>query len=363
MAEAEEGAIRGFEQRAPAQGPLTLHGTQVQPGTHVTIDLPVAQLYTHTALNIPLQVFRGRRAGPVLLLSAAIHGDELNGIEIIRRILRHRALGRLRGTLIAAPVVNVFGFIHRERYLPDRRDLNRCFPGSERGSLGSRVADLFKREVLDLCTHVVDLHTGAIHRSNLPQIRADMSQPDVAAMARAFGLPVILDSSPLAGSMREVAGNAGIVALVYEAGEALRFEEASIRAGVRGCIRVMRHLGMLPPSRRSRSRSWAPFVARSSQWVRADIDGVFRPHAELGAHVKKDDLLGKVSSPMGEGEVEIRAPAAGVLIGRNNIPLVNEGEALFHIARFDELGDVVRGVEAFRSVMLEGDEPIDPPVV
>jgi predicted deacylase len=349
--------------RDPGAGPLRIHDREIGLGQRVTVDLPVAQLYTHTELNIPLQVVRGRRDGPVVLLCAAIHGDELNGVEIIRRLLRHRALGRLRGTVIAAPVVNVFGFIHRSRYLPDRRDLNRCFPGSERGSLGSRVAELFKREVVDRCTHLVDLHTGAIHRSNLPQVRADMDDPQIAALARAFGLPVILDSSPLEGSLREVAAAAGIPAIVYEAGEALRFEEASIRAGVRGCVRVLRHLGMLPPSRRGRDAAWEPFVARSSQWVRAEIDGVFRPHAELGAHVQKGDLLGVVGSPMGEGEVEIRAPAPGVLIGRNNIPLVNEGEALFHIARFDALGEVVKGVEQFRSVILEGDAPADPPVV
>mgnify|MGYP006273237453 FL=1 len=349
--------------RDPGAAPLRIHDREIGLGQRATVDLPVAQLYTHTELNIPLQVVRGRRDGPVVLLCAAIHGDELNGVEILRRLLRHRTLGRLRGTVIAAPVVNVFGFIHRSRYLPDRRDLNRCFPGSERGSLGARIARLFKREVLDRCTHLVDLHTGAIHRSNLPQVRADLDDPETAALARAFGLPVVLDSSPLAGSLREVAASGGIPAIVYEAGEALRFEEASIRAGVRGCVRVLRHLRMLPPSRRSRDPAWEPFVARSSQWVRAEIDGVFRPHAELGAHVQKGDLLGVVGSPMGEGEVAIRAPAAGVLIGRNNIPLVNEGEALFHIARFDALGEVVKGVERFRSVILEGDAPADPPVV
>jgi predicted deacylase len=290
----------------------------------------------------------------VLLLSAAIHGDELNGVEIIRRVLRHRAIPRLRGTLIAAPVVNVFGFIHRSRYLPDRRDLNRCFPGSERGSLGARIANLFKKDVLDACTHIVDLHTGAIHRSNLPQVRADMTDPDTAALAYAFGLPVIIDSAPLEGSMRGVARQAGISAITYEAGEALRFEEESIRAGVRGCIRVLRALGMLPRSGAPRKQSWEPLVARSSQWVRAEQDGVFRPHVVLGAKVKKGDLLGIVASPEGEGEREILAPAAGVVIGRNNIPLVNEGEALFHIARFDELGEVVRGVEEFRSGIQEG---------
>ena len=340
--------------RARARAPFAIRDVEVAPGQHVAIDLPVAQLYTHTELTIPLQIVHGRRDGPVLLLSAAIHGDELNGVEIIRRVLRHRAMPRLRGTLIAAPVVNVFGFIHRSRYLPDRRDLNRCFPGSERGSLGARIAHRFMQDVIHHCSHIVDLHTGAIHRSNLPQIRADMEDEEAAALAYAFGLPVILDSTALDGSMRAMARAQGIPAIVYEAGEALRFEEESIRAGVRGCIRVLRHLGMLPRTRAPRPQQWAPFVARSSQWVRAEQDGVFRPHVELGAHVAKGDLLGIVGSPEGGNELEIRVPAAGVVIGRNNIPLVNEGEALFHIARFDDLGDVVRGVESFRSGIQEG---------
>ncbi|TVS17435.1 MAG: succinylglutamate desuccinylase [Gammaproteobacteria bacterium] len=348
-------------QRRPA---FRICDLEVAPGARGATELPAAQLYTHTQLNIPLQVIHGRRDGPVLLLTAAIHGDELNGVEIIRRVLKHRSMTRLRGTLIAAPVVNVFGFIHRSRYLPDRRDLNRCFPGSDRGSLGARIAGLFTREVLAHCTHLVDLHTGAIHRSNLPQVRGDVDDEAVADMARAFGLPVILGSPPLDGSLRHIAGTRGVPAIVYEAGEALRFEEHCIRAGVRGCLRVLRHLDMLPASRReSGPQQWEPVIARSSQWVRAEQDGVFRTHVALGAHVRKGDLLGVIGSPEGEGEVDIVAPAAGVLVGRNNIPLVNEGEALFHIARFDALGEVARGLEDFQSDLLEELSDAEPPVV
>ncbi len=335
--------------------PFRICGLSVAPGQRASTELPAAQLYTHTQLDIPLQVLHGRQSGPVLLITAAIHGDELNGVEILRRLLRHRALSRLRGTLLAVPVLNVFGFIHRSRYLPDRRDLNRCFPGSSKGSLGARMAHQFTEQVLARATHLLDLHTGAIHRSNLPQIRADMEDAPVAELARAFGVPVILDSAPLGGSLRQEASQRGIPAIVYEAGEALRFDEPSVRAGVQGCMRVLRHLGMLPATRREQ-RPWDPFVARASQWVRAEQDGVFRPHVRLGAHVARDDLLGVVGSPAGEDEISIRSPAAGVLVGRNNIPLVNEGEALFHIARFDALGAVARGLEDFRSDML-GDGP------
>ena len=333
--------------------PFRILDLVVEPGQTGTVDLPAAQLYTHTQLVVPLQILHGRSDGPVLMVSAALHGDELNGVEVIRRLSRAPGMSRLRGTLILVPVVNVFGFIHRSRYLPDRRDLNRCFPGSERGSLGSRMASLFCEHVLSAATHVLDLHTGAIHRTNLPQIRADCTDEAVLGMAHAFGVPVILDSPPLEGSLRAEAGSRGIPALVYEAGEALRYEEDSIRAGVRGCLGVMRHLGMLPASK-ARKSTWEPVLAKSSQWVRSEQDGVFRPHVSLGSRVRKGDLLGVVGSPMGEGDVDVLSPSAGVVVGRNQIPLVNNGEALFHIARFDDLGDVARGVEEFFTGMQEG---------
>lgn len=327
-------------------------GVSVAPGKRTIVEMPAAQLYTQTQLNIPVHVVHGRQAGPVLLVCAAIHGDELNGVEIIRRVLRMAALKRLRGTLIAVPVVNVFGFIHKSRYLPDRRDLNRCFPGSEGGSLGARMAWLFKTQILDRATHAVDLHTGAIYRSNLPQIRANLASPETAAMAEAFGVPVVLNSVLRDGTLREVAEAQDIPVITYEAGEALRFEEASIRAGVRGVTNVMRHLGMLT-ERRVQPVPVKPAVSSSSTWVRADVDGVFRTLVGLGDRVRKDQLLGRISSPFTADEVDILSPCAGILVGRNNLPLVNEGEALFHIARFDEIKQVAQQLEAFNNNLLD----------
>ncbi|MGB5541537.1 MAG: succinylglutamate desuccinylase/aspartoacylase family protein, partial [Gammaproteobacteria bacterium] len=188
----------------------------------MTINLPIGRLYTYDNLTMPIEVVNGRRGGPRLFVSAAIHGDELNGVEIIRRLLRHSALQRLRGTLIAVPVVNVHGLLHRSRYLPDRRDLNRSFPGSSRGSLAGRIADLFMREIVANCTHGIDLHTGAVHRENLPHIRANLDDPATLELARAFGVPVLLNSDLRDGSLREAAMEAGIPMLLYEGGEALR---------------------------------------------------------------------------------------------------------------------------------------------
>ncbi|MDF1781458.1 MAG: succinylglutamate desuccinylase/aspartoacylase family protein [Alcanivoracaceae bacterium] len=345
--------------------PFTLAGTQIMPGKRTIVEMPAAQLYTNTPLNIPVHVVHGKKPGPVLLVCAAIHGDELNGVEIIRRILQVASLRNLSGTLVAVPVVNVFGFIHKSRYLPDRRDLNRCFPGSETGSLGARMAYLFKNQVLDVCTHAIDLHTGAIYRSNVPQIRANLASEATAEMAQAFGVPLVLNSVLRDGTLREVAEANNIPVITYEAGEALRFEESCIRPGVRGVLNVMRHLGMLPPSKKPNPKV-EPSVARSSMWVRAENDGVFRPMVGLGHRIKENQLLGRISSPFNSDEVDLISPCAGILVGRNNLPLVNEGEALFHIARFEEVKEVALQMKEFTANITEsgpateGEPPIAP---
>ncbi len=331
--------------------PFTVNGTTVQPGESAVVDLPVAKLYTHANLTIPLQVICGKTAGPRLFVSAAIHGDELNGVEITRRLAKVRTLDRLRGTLIIIPVVNVFGIIQHSRYLPDRRDLNRCFPGSKRGSLAARLAHMFVEEIVRQCDYGIDLHTGAIHRSNLPQIRANLDDPETKTLAEQFSVPVLLNANLRDGSLRETADSFGVKMLLYEAGEALRFDEVSIRAGVRGILSVMRYLRMLPASKSARTKQ-EPYIARSSGWERAPESGIIRTIVPLGAHVSKGDLLGVISDPSSlfdPTEYELRAQFSGIVIGKSNIPLVNEGDALFHIARFEDVGEAAALVEAFQS--------------
>ncbi len=332
-----------------ARAPFELAGVRVAPGSRAQIDVPVAKLYTHAPLHIPVEVIHGRQSGPVLLVCGAIHGDEINGVEIVRRLLRSSAVRGLRGTLIAVPIVNVFGFVQHSRYLPDRRDLNRCFPGSESGSLGSRVAALFREQIVDLATHIIDLHTGAIHRTNLPQIRAQLTPGgETEAMAMAFGVPVILNAELREGSLRHYAQGNGVPVLTYEAGEALRFDEWAIAPGVRGVRRVMRSIGMLTSDRR-RTAPPAAEVANGSSWARATIDGILRPKARLGARVAKGELLGLVADPFGNVEGEVRANADGIVIGMSNLPLANEGEALFHVARFDAIEEAESAIETFQS--------------
>lgn len=324
----------------------------------------MAQLYTQTPLDLTIEVIHGRWQGATLLVSAGIHGDELNGIEVIRRLRTLAALDRLRGTLVLVPVVNLFGFLNKSRYLPDRRDLNRSFPGSKTGSLASRMANVFFGSVVKRCTHVIDLHTGAVHRDNLPQIRAALDQPGIEEMARAFSIPVIVNSGLLDKSLRSEAGRQGIPVITHEAGEALRLDEKCVVAGVRGVINVMRGLDMLP-ARRSRTARSEPYVANSTRWIRAPTDGLFRPLVRLGATVRAGDLLGTVSAPFSSDEEVMHAPFDGIVIGINRLPPVNEGEALFHLARFGEVEAVEEEIASHESV-LEADplyeiEPVEQP--
>lgn len=335
---------------------LLINGIRIPRNTRMTIDLPVTRLYTHSQIAMPVHVIRGKKPGAKLFVSAAIHGDELNGVEIIRRLLKLPVMKRIRGTLIAIPIVNVHGFINHSRYLPDRRDLNRSFPGSERGSLAARLAHLFMSEIVEQCSHGIDLHTGALHRSNLPQIRANLDHEETAELARRFGVPVLLNADLRDDSLREAADERGIPMLLYEAGEALRFDELSIRAGVRGVVNVMRALEMLPSSSKARKR-FDPVVAHSSAWVRAPMSGILRAMVPLGARVAKDSLLGVIADPFGERESAVNSPASGIVIGRTNLPLANEGDALFHVARFKKIDQITERMEAFQETYVQEAPP------
>lgn len=327
---------------------ITIGKTVVHPGQRTEIMLPVADLYTSTSLGMPVQVISGRKAGPVLFVSAAIHGDELNGVEIIRRLLKRKITHSIRGTLIAVPVVNVHGFLSQSRYLPDRRDLNRSFPGSAKGSIAARLANLFIKEIVSKADYGIDLHTGAINRSNLPQIRANLDEEHTMEIARAFGAPVIIDSNLRDGSLRACAAEIGIPILIYEAGEALRFDETSIRAGLRGIFNVMRHIGMLPA--KERRQTVAPVVARSTRWVRASRSGIVINQAALGSRVNEGDKLAAISDPIGLRDDIISAPFEGIVIGRSNLPLAHEGDALFHLGSFRDVPRAEDVVETFTSV-------------
>ena len=345
-----------------SRAPFALAGTAVRPGGRATLEIPLAGLYTHTPVTMPAQVVHGRRDGPVVFVSGAVHGDEINGVEIIRRLLRSPLLRRLQGTLVAVPIVNVYGFHNRSRYLPDRRDLNRAFPGFHQGSLASRLAHTFMDTVVRAADVGIDLHTAAINRDNLPQIRADLNDPVLAPLARGFGAPVLLHSASPEGSLRRAAAEAGIPVMVYEAGEALRFDETAIRIGLRGVVNVLRALGMLPKPKRA-PRTTA--VLRTSTWVRAGQSGILRTQVALGAAVEEGSTMGVVADPFGEREDAITAPFCGVVIGRSNLPLVFEGEGVFHVGRSNQAEDLEGRLEAAQARVEEpAPEFVDePPIV
>jgi len=328
------------------KSPLVFGKAVVESGARGIVELPVARLYTHTPLTMTFHVINGREDGPCLFVSGAIHGDELNGVEIIRRLLKRKAVEKLKGALIAAPVVNLFGFINQSRYLPDHRDLNRIFPGSKTGSLASQLAELFSAEIVDKATHGIDLHTGSNHRSNLPQIRAGLDDEETARIARAFGAPVIINADVRDGSLRQSVLDAGVPMLLYEAGEALRLDDVAIRVGVKGVLAVMREIGMLP-QRVAARRSFEPFVARSRKWVRAPMSGMFRTKIKLGAVIEKGDRIGYVADPFGTEEEMVRAPVDGVVIGLLNNPLVHRGDAIVHIAVSGDLDTMEDVLDAF----------------
>jgi len=334
---------------------LEIAGFQVAPGESRRIEIPMVSLYTDTTISIPVYVQRSKRPGPTLFLSAAIHGDELNGIEIINRIINSKALKKLRGTLIAVPMVNVYGVLNQSRYLPDRRDLNRSFPGSKKGSLAARMAYTFLNEIVAKADYGIDFHTGAIHRSNLPQIRANLEDETTLALAKAFALPVLLNSNLRDGSLRQCASELGTKILLYEAGEALRFDEMAIRAGVKGTLGVMRYLNMLP--KRSRPiRTVEPYIAKQSGWVRANESGFVAHARELGEFVDKGDILAEIRNPYGESLGTVRSHGQGIIIGKQNIPLVQEGEAMYHIAYFQQPDEVVENLEIFQEDLLPEDQ-------
>lgn len=328
--------------------PISINGITVSPGEKASIQLPVADLYTATSLSMPVQVICGRRPGPVLLVSAAVHGDELNGVEIVRRLLKRKFLRSIRGTLLAVPIVNVHGFLDQSRYLPDRRDLNRSFPGTPKGSIAARMAHIFMEQLVSKANFGVDLHTGAINRSNLPQIRGNLDDPTTLELAKTFGTPVIVNSNIRDGSLRACANDLGMPMLIYEAGEALRFDEVSIRAGIRGIINVMRHIDMLPPQK-SKS-SIEPILARSTSWVRAPASGIVNGKVKLGSTVAEGQSLASISDPLGDSEEVAIAPFDGIVIGRSNLPLAHEGDALFNIAAFKSVSKVESRLEEFAAV-------------
>lgn len=329
----------------PSQTSFEIGGIRVEAGTRQTIDLPVSTSSANFPVTMPVHVVHGRRPGPTIFVSAAIHGDEIIGVEIVRRLLRTKSLDKLSGTLLAVPIVNTLGFMNHSRYLPDRRDLNRCFPGSTKGALAARLANLFMDEIVRKSSVGIDLHSAAIHRTNLPQIRVSPSKPETMELAKLFGAPVILTSNVREGSLRHSAHEDGVDVLLYEAGEGLRFDEFAIRAGVSGILRVMHKMEMIA-SRGVPVLKTPSILSKKSYWLRAPEGGLLRTYRTIGEEVGPGDVIGVVSDPFGQVETEVIAHYGGLIVGRANLPVVNEGDALFHIAKHSQNSTAEDNIES-----------------
>lgn len=334
-------------------GAFDIGNTRIAPGQRATIALPMARLYTHNEITLPVHVVHGRRSGPTMFVCAAVHGDEINGVEIIRRLLNVKTLANLKGTLLAVPIVNPFGFIQRARYLPDRRDLNRSFPGTPKGSQAGRLAHLFMTEIAERSDFGIDLHTGSNFRSNLPQIRACLYDPQTIELAKVFGAPIVVPSELRDGSLREAVASLGKPVMVYEGGEALYFNEPAIRIGLRGILNVMRHTGMLARGRQRKAPE--PIITDRTSWVRASMSGTFSRRVKLGDMVKKGRLLGRLSDPLGDESEEVLAPFTGVVIGQLTLPLAHEGDALIHLAKVPDQEEAEEALDVYVSTLTDED--------
>lgn len=307
-----------------------INGVIAPAGKLSQVELQIARLPTGMWLSLPVGVLHGSTPGPVIWISGAIHGDELNGVPIIRHVLDRIDPAKLSGTVLAVPVINVLGVLKESRYLPDRRDLNRCFPGSKRGSSASQLAHLFMTEIVARSSVGIDVHTGSGGRANLPQLRCDVEDPETLRLARAFAPPILMHARVRDGSLRGAATELGKTVLLYEAGEANRFDATAIEAGVRGVLRVMQALGMVDFS--SESAAPAPRISRSSSWVRAQRTGFCEMMVSLGAEVSEGDTIAIVFGALGRKQMPVKAKSAGVIIGHVTSPIVHRGDAVANVA-------------------------------
>lgn len=315
-----------------------LGGVTVAPGTRRHVELPVARLPTDTSLSLPIAVINGTHPGPRVWLNAAIHGDELNGVEIIRQLIQTLRPRDLRGAVIAVPIVNVFGFVNESRYLPDRRDLNRMFPGSPRGSLSAQLAHLFMTEVVERCHYGIDFHTGSDHRTNLPQLRVDLTDPEVERLAKAFAAPVTVDAAFRDGSLRAACRAIGIPLLVFEGGESHRFNAGAVQVGVEGSRRVLAELDMIDDEVVTAAAETT--IVRHSHWERARRSGIVRIDVFPGQAVARGEVLGIIGDALGTRHAAVRASRTGIVLGYTRNPLVSQGDALVHLA---DLSETARG--------------------
>jgi predicted deacylase len=333
---------------------FVMGGQKIKPGTQAVVLYPTPSINTQIQMEIPAHVLHGKYAGPKLFITATIHGDEINSIEIIRRVRQLIALDKLHGTVLMVPVANVYGLMAQSRYLPDRRDLNRCFPGTKKGTIATRLAYGIMKEVVKQCQYGIDLHTGGLGRINMPQLRVNLATPGAKELALAFTSAVVIDAKIRDGSLRQAASEIGIPVLVYEGGEALRYNEISIRAGVRGIMNVLDYLGMQALSEKRVANTEA-VIATGTHWLRAHAGGLVQPLQNMIAKpVKKNEILAYIHDPfMIRPSTPIKSPYDGLVIGEALKPIVSEGDPIYNIATFGEIDGLSSSIEEYRDEFMD----------
>ena len=310
---------------------VQINGVRVRPGQSVNIELPIAKLPTHTLIDLPIFIRSSKNEGPVILISGGVHGDEINGVVTAKKILEEldHGLELLKGTLIIIPLVNIYGFLSNSRTFPDGRDLNRSFPGNKKGSLASRIAYILSQEIIPQIDFGIDFHTGGRMLSNQPQIRVDFKDKLGLELAKAFGTHFIVNSKHIEKSFRKTAFNARKHLLVYEGGESMRLDSYSIEEGISGTKRLLNHLGMIGIAPESKNT----VTLSQSDWVRAKASGIFYSSVKLGDYVRKGEIMARISDPYGQVVVPVKSSTNGYVIGVNNNPVINVGDALIHLGK------------------------------
>jgi uncharacterized protein len=331
-----------FPQDVGSQGPLIILDKNVQPGTLSELNWSAGQSFSGRIVSPPVLIARGQNTGSVVCLVAAIHGDEINGIEIVRRVLRSLEPSKISGTVIGVPIVNIFGFTHGSRYLPDRRDLNRYFPGRPDGSSASRIAYKFFNQIITHCDYLVDFHTGSLKRDNLPQIRADMRNPQVRDFINYFDSTTVLHKQGSAGILRTAASNAGIPSVTFELGQPGSLQNELVESGVKTINAMMANIGVL---KTLHLQSGTRPIYYQSRWIRVNSGGIMISNQKIGSFVQENSLLGHIINPLTNKQIEIRAPVKGRILGMALNQFMLPGYAAFHIAIETEDSAIINAEE------------------
>lgn len=312
--------------------PLILFGESIMPGENKTINVEIARLHTTTKLNIPIIVRRSKIDGPVVLFSAGIHGDEINGVEIVRQLIYKKINKPKRGTIICIPIINVYGFVNKAREFPDGRDLNRVFPGSKTGSLASRFAHHILTEIMPVVNYAVDFHAGGASRFNAPQIRIAQDNPELKILADVFNAPFTLYCKNISGSFRSSSEKLNVKMLLFEGGKSLHIDSAIAAEGISGAKRFLNHFDMLDPKHTATPQKLNTIYIEKSGWIRAKCSGLMQDYNTLGKFVKKGTVLAIITDPYGKFERKVKAPNDGYIINANHSPIVYGGDAIYHLS-------------------------------